>query len=346
MSSEGFEEVKDSGTLGKIFSQLETSAVPGKIVTQKTGFSIQGREIYAGRDSDGFPHLLVPADDLPSSHFGQISALIFTQARNLEDGDGNLQSFVDLACHSKDADGVFAPICFEISEALSSSKATNGEGSLKIFEAIIQKWRDVLQALSELTSPKNQKIGVVGELIFLSQQLERHGRLAFDSWFGPDKSRHDFEFASLAYEVKSSSVLHRKICTIHGLNQLATTAGTDLKLVHIQLEEASGGQSVETLIDEITTYGITFSELRKKLTELWPLDQPTAPAWFKDFQVKVVSASIFQVNDTFPKISSVELDQGMLPHFLDVSYKLSLDGVSPTSSSGEKLTWAEVLQNA
>ena len=340
------EGASDSGRLGVIFSQLSASAVPGKLVTQKTGFVFAGREIFAGRDSDGYPHLLIPETSSGSALTGPLSAFIFSETRSLEDGDGNLQSFVDLACHSKDVDGIFAPICLEISETLSTSSAATQDGLLTLFESIIQKWRDVLEALAEITSPKNQKIGLIGELVFLEQLMRNRGKVAFDAWFGPDKSRHDFEFKDEAFEVKSSTVLHRKICTIHGLNQLSAAPGTELQLVHLQFEEAVSGISVDTVLSELTSFGIGLHDLRAKISEHWPLAHPNPPSWFTDFHVKVVSASLFPVDANFPKISSKELAPAALPHLLDVSYNLLLDGLPSSSFSNENRSWTEVLKNA
>ena len=320
-----------AGIFDKLFGQLQKSEVEGKLQTRATTFKFENQEIFAGRDSFGFPHLLIPMDPDQNLVEMQFSPRLSLSARQLQGSHGETAYFWDLTCSTTKADRIFAAICFDLSTRLLDPKVG---GFQVVLGWVIDEWREIFAAIAEVEPSRSEKIGLIGELLTLADLVEIKNSDAVKSWFGPDKARHDFEFLNSAIEVKTSTSLNQKKCTIHGLNQLDSAPETTLHLLLIRVELASVGICISEILDGLQEKLANYDELREKLLDFWPMNAER-PSWFENFTVKLVDASIYAVDEEFPRISS-----GMLPNLAaqnisGVTYTVALDRVKASASSGK-----------
>lgn len=335
------ESAPKAGVFGALFETLGASDNPSELRTKKSRFTLMGVDIFAGRDFDGYPHLLIPTNAMDKVVPESLSAYIQLTRRELATGTGELQAFIDISCSSTEADALFGPICLEISESVSKSGSPSYESVLTQVAKVVEKWREILKALVEAGLSRSAFIGLVGEVLALTALIDVRGPEALEGWFGQEKTRHDFEFENEAFEIKASTVLSRRTCEIHGMNQLASADGTKLSLIHFQIEQAASGLCLADLLSALERKLGSDVVLRKKLSDVWPLTS-NPPQWFSEFKFKVVSASRFVVDQNFPRITSDALGAGAAHHISDIRYSLNLEGIQAvTTESGS--TWMKVV---
>jgi hypothetical protein len=317
---------------GELFKQLEPNDKKVGLRTKKTDRVFNDRDIFAGRDFLGNPHLLIPipaGEDYDASMF---TNYLGVEKRQLVHPNGEIHVFLDVFCLVNDVDALFAPICQEISDSLASiGNGPTATITSRVIQ-VIDRWREILKTLESKELSGNQITGLIGELLTLRSLAETQGENALHAWFGQDKTRHDFEFKDFAIEAKASTVLSRKACTIHGINQLSAAAGTTLKLVHFQIERSSSGLTIAKLIGEISPLVGGAANVQTKMSGIWPVFD-TPPNWFAAWNFKVVSASVFAVNEDFPRIHSKTIPEKMMSQISDLQYSVNLGSLSPLSSS-------------
>jgi len=322
---------------GAIFALLGPHA-DATMKTRPTPFLYSESPILAGRDRHGNPHLLIPIDPDGDIDPKLLSSYIGYERRELLDPTGKLVTFVDLYCLVPDVDALFAPICLEISESLAG-QASQG-GTIFIEQSILQvisRWREILKALEAASISGNSITGVVGELLALRCLVESKKDNALKGWVGQDKTRHDFEFKDEAYEVKASTVQANKICHVNGLGQLEYPQGTKLWLLHFQIERAEGAMSVSDLVTEIGALVGGAELVMAKLPFFNSIGQHI-PEWMSTWTFKVNSASSFQIDENFPRISTSTVSQLALKHASNVGYSLNLEGL-PAEKSLDGSSW-------
>ena len=346
MSTEQDQQIIDPANQGIFANLLKSLPIPDGadghlLVTSKSLYKVNGRDIHVGRDSNGHPHLLIPSDPGEMMEFHNLSALMKAGPRNLQQPGGVEEVFIDLECLSGDADALFAAISYEICTEVDGKAGFDGTSVIAAITQTIIHWRAILDAIGDAQS-SNAKTGLLGELLALTVFASRNSNEAFLSWTGPNKSRHDFEFEKEAYEIKTSTSLRSRNCVIHGMHQLNAASGTKLYLVHFQIELAAEGLSVNSILDELNAQGISETQMQGNLSEIWPAGSKK-PNWFEVLKFKVSSCNKFEVDDKFPKITADTLISGGSSHLSDVQYRINLDGLHPVASTDDSLPWIEVI---
>jgi hypothetical protein len=346
MSAEQNQPIIDPANQGIFANLLKSMPIPdgadGRLlVTSKSLYKVNGRDIHVGRDSNGHPHLLIPSDPGEMMEFHNLSALMKAGPRNLQKPGGAEEVFIDLECLSGDADALFAAISYEICTEVDGKEGFDGTSVISAITQTIIHWRAILDAIGDAQS-SNAKTGLLGELLALTIFARRNPNEAFLSWTGPNKARHDFEFANEAYEIKTSTSLRSRNCVIHGMHQLNAASGTKLFLVHFQIELAAEGLNVNGILDELNALGISPVQMQANLSETWPAGS-NKPTWFDVLKFKVSSCSKFEVDDEFPKITAHTLVSERSSHLSDVQYRINLDGLQSAASTDDSLSWKEVI---
>ncbi|MEN9693474.1 MAG: hypothetical protein RLZZ330_1118 [Actinomycetota bacterium] len=335
-------EAPNSTFLGELFKKLEPHDKATGIRTKQTDKTFNGEPIFAGRDSSGNPHLLIPLPADSVFEPAMLTNYIGIEKRELTHPNGEKFDFIDVFCLVNDVDELFAPICQEITDALSEKVSGHPAMVLDHVNIVVQRWREILRALENKELSGNQITGLIGELLTLRGMAERSGAGALAAWFGQDKTRHDFEFANFAVESKASTILSRKTCSIHGLNQLAASKDTSLKIAHFQIERASEGLTLELLIHEIAPLVGGTHLIQEKMSGVWPLLN-SMPTWFSTWKFKVVSATLFEVDEDFPKITASSISTIHLSSISDVQYSINLTDL-PATKVGDSTNWRTVFE--
>ncbi len=103
--------------------------------------------------------------------------------------------------------------------------------------------------------PLERQKGLFGELLLMRDFLSAWlGALSTVSgWGGPHCTRQDFQFASTAIEVKTTTTQHHQHLTISSERQLDATGLQRLYLAHFSLDAREGGEglSLPALVQQV-----------------------------------------------------------------------------------------------
>jgi len=133
---------------------------------------------------------------------------------------------------------------------------------------------------------------------------------------------------SWAIEVKSSMSLALKRAHIHGFTQLECAAGTKLNLLHLQFEQSLGSRSIADLVEGLLAQ-LNLGAFEGQLQRFFPEGLSNLPSWASKYQLKLSTASLFEVHSEFPRIVRSSLGPQYL-RFSQLQYQLDLEGLPHT----------------
>lgn len=326
----------NAGLFSTVLGDLEPSPDSGSLNTRGTFFQHNGQEVFAGRDSRGFPHLLVPiqAKAISVDSYQPSTGLkVVISSFNISGVD---KHYVDITCLRADADDIFGAMCNDYCQKISENVET--ADLLTTFDSTIEKWREILKAIVEKEPSENEITGLIGELLVLESAIKEFGPSAIDFWFGQDRTRHDFEFPGVTVEVKTSKSTASKKIRVHGLSQFEVTPGQQIKLVLFQAERSPQGESVAGIIARVITLGISPEKIQEKVLRFGETLVTSAPKWAKDYKLSIAASSIYAIGDQFPTLSKGQLTSEQATRLSGFEYDLNLNGLTCTQQSGLALT--------
>jgi hypothetical protein len=331
-------ELPAAGIFSNVFSDLPSSEKPGEIKTRPTLFTIRDRDIFAARDFSGRPHLLVPVlGGSPIEEQNGITQAISASFVKFPNSNGTEEVFLDIVCSESGADEVFGAICNEYCQSFVEDREYSPQELIASIESVIQKWQSVLKALKLEQPPISVQMGLFGELLFLSQCVDKLGPSAIDAWFGPDNSRHDFEFSTGSFEVKTSRVLAEKRMTVHGLAQFDVSSDSKLHLLLIQVEFAAKGTTIGDLVSSLLASGVSAAKLNLKLAKFHEEFAVNPPEWSTTLKYKPFRISLFQIQPDFPTLKAQDFDAKKLSRISKIEYSMKLDGLPCREFSSSEL---------
>ncbi|WP_445072558.1 PD-(D/E)XK motif protein [Streptomyces sp. SAS_267] len=113
----------------------------------------------------------------------------------------------------------------------------------RAFDETVHAWSALLGRPRGLSLER--RLGLHGELAVLGRLAQSHGwGTALDAWVGPQGEEHDFALSEVDLEIKTTASEARRH-TVHGLGQLAETAGRPLWFASLRLTR--GGVTGRTL---------------------------------------------------------------------------------------------------
>jgi hypothetical protein len=285
----------------KAILQRLIDGLPASLKVAKTLVKRGGNPVLLGVDVAGF-HLLIPNSDVQDSDLKQFqNKRLKVTLRDIALVGIEPGQYLCLSADPNFDLNLFGAICDEIYLQISEPAAC-----LPNIIAVVERWAKLLKAENE-TVNKPEIIGLMGELLVLNELLEVGGSSKIKCWTGPQKSRHDFEFAKRSVEVKSSTSLTRKVCTIHGTSQLETTEGVELELCLVQLEWHPDGPNLGNIIQKTMSRLATLDSetFQEKLMEM-KFDE-TKIAQASECRLRFVSYTTFPVRDDFPRLTTKKI---------------------------------------
>ncbi|OCH60192.1 hypothetical protein A6D98_12480 [Aliivibrio fischeri] len=155
------------------------------------------------------------------------------------------KKYVIVVTKSKDASfDIFYAMCIDLIDCVSHSEYSS---------AIISRlfaWKNFMKTPTNYLSQSSER-GLFGELIVLNKLVDvcgAHSKL-LDSWLGPIRGLHDFEFPSGSIEVKST-IKSSNCAQITSLDQLDVAAESSLYLALVKLKKCtSSGQTLDDLVE-------------------------------------------------------------------------------------------------
>jgi len=191
----------------------------------------------------------------------------------------------------------------------------------------LNKWKEFFKENSDSTLSKEERVGLIGEIILLNQLLEINPSIStLMMWKGPFESKNDFVNNHKSLEVKTTSSKTKDHVYISSEYQLDTNEIDILLLAVIHLETNVAEDRGFTLIELINKTMLNKDELWKAHFKLalrtagYDFDNNDQD---ENQRYSLTRVNLYHVNDRFPKISHTELAENIS----EVKYKLTLTGL-------------------
>ena len=315
----------------ELWSKLYRDIPNGSALTARIAFPEVSSEILAAIDSSCNRHFLIPIMDTDEEIIDNDSRGISVNSDSLkirgESGNGSTSKYIDVMCMDKVGFDGFNLIGRQITEAITTGNASRAESVRRV----LARWRYFWGKTPKNVLSKEQIIGLFGELWFLRFWLLPKFELknVLESWSGPKGGRHDFEFGGRSIEVKATALVDGRKHWIHGIDQLIPPDDGILLFYSIKLrEEANASRNLTDLVSdcrEIININADALDLFENALALIGYS-PMHEIEYGKIKFRVVDEALFEVNDSFPKLTSDMLINGCPSGVDRVEYQINLDG--------------------
>lgn len=219
---------------------------------------------------------------------------------------------------------IFRALCGHLLEATADhQRGANGRG-LHLVLRRLADWHNMLRRRREALLSTEGIIGLVGELLFLRDQiLPRTGVSgSVAAWRGAHRDEQDFAMGAWQIEVKTQLSTSDRRLQISSEAQL-DTAASRLLLCHQTIARAPAGAasfSLNSLVDELLSEckaaGSILEEFEAALDACHYMrrEEYDEPQWL------LIDRRLFEVRDDFPRLTAAMLPPGVHA----VSYSISL----------------------
>ncbi len=317
--------IEGQGAFGVIFENLKPSNDPLTINIVKTVFKNSGEPIVAGRDHMGLAHLIIPfTGESKDVALGQLTEGLKVQEVVYPDG----RKYLDFQCLEQRSDDIFGAICNSLCVEIHADGQLSAASLRAAVSREIERWKALLASLASREPSQSEIIGLLGELVVLRTIVRIDPQRGLKSWFGPDQSRHDFEFAKHAIEAKTTTRVSTKSIEVHGKAQLSAAPGSSLHLTLIQVERALDGMCIATLIEDISNAGVARADLATKLAKWFPGGISQLPTWASQYSFKLTAITTYAVDEDFPIPDPSKFGPSVEPRVSSFSCTLNLDGLA------------------
>lgn len=190
------------------------------------------------------------------------------------------------------------------------------------------KWKRFWSADEPAEVPLTWLHGLAGELSFLTHIVEKFGPETILNWFGPNGQDHDFQSGTdLAIEVKTSAEMPLTIdCN---LRQLDTAIFKKLIIVCYHVAKSGGGVTLPMMVRQVELMigdSEILDEFHKKLATAGY--SRLSESLYEQHPLKISPASVFPVDDSFPKITSSSFASPLDHRISHIRYKVQLTGLT------------------
>ena len=140
-------------------------------------------------------------------------------------------------------DEIFVKLCWDL---MSASK--DDQKPIEKIVAQYKKWLRLLQQIGNGLLPPHSQKGLIGELLYLADLIERHGEnKALGEWVGPEGADQDFNFEDGWAEIKTTII-----------------AGTSVQVSSLQqFDRSDEGTLIVYFLDKTSSTGTTTMSLNE-----------------------------------------------------------------------------------
>lgn len=186
--------------------------------------------------------------------------------------------------------------------------------AVTITSNIIQKWKKLFDKLHAKGLTLEQQKGLIGELLFLDELIDSSLNPSYllNCWTGPDFEDKDFTLGATCFEIKFTTSKLPRI-KITSERQLDTSNIDNLFLSNYISENLKeNGISLNSIVDnireKISNNSATLKYFNEKLESTGYFNEDRE---YYNSQYGLKSRSIYQVNDSFPKLTGDSLPKGI-----------------------------------
>lgn len=228
------------------------------------------------------------------------------------------KSYLEVKNADKEFDNAFigfSVVCFDALE-----KTRSNEEALAAFEKVIGAYHDFFKYKKELSKETEQ--GLIAELLFLDDCIEKNGQKCVENWMGCEKNKRDFVFERYGVEIKSSKNQIQDIIHISNENQLDKGNLDDLYLKLYIFDENATGIKVEDCIQQLLQK-FTSAEYKKifmskiALLNINPID------YKGKYSFKLEKTKTYLIDESFPRLVRSNIHTCVF----DVNYRVNISGV-------------------
>jgi len=310
------------------WQNLENLIDEGNSFESPVGIAPQSSIVFDGIKTELSLEILSNEGALPSHLPQELIFRVKTQAD---------KKFLVLSCLDRE---LFRAFYDFVSEVLAVAVEENQPPN-KAVDIAWEKWGRLLERQSVLS--KEKQIGLIGELWSLCRIAKSLGwRTALDSWHQEANSEHDFCFAEIDMEVKTTAS-EARIHMISSLSQLEPTAGRGLLLLSLQLtpspQHARGVFSLATMV------GSVGQALKESSVNDERFERRLAKAGWKQSHSRFYTANylmravpkLINVDDSCPRLTTPILVGVNSERVTSVSYRIDVSGLGFEDGSEEFL---------
>jgi len=205
----------------------------------------------------------------------------------------------------------------------------NCESIKEIHELIVNRyeiWKAFFGGLGRSKPSVEKCIGLLGELIFLAEVTKIDMNKALNSWTGPFRTHHDFQFSNCSFEIKSSLNLASSQIQVNGINQLNPPSNNHLFLLILKLIPDENGNSIASLIDNLLSDGLDKKLFFEKLSRLNISEENYGS--FSDLRVSLNAVRRYEIDSKFPILDLAATPSEYIGRFSNINYTLDLSGIN------------------
>jgi len=272
---------------------------------------LESVDIRLAIDRNNGRHLLVEFQGEPSPS-SQIKSPLVDRVWALTFG-GHSRTYLDVACLNSGLWDVFDDLIVDVLQI--ALPAPQPGATVK---GALENWRALFKTGLIRSLSRERRFGLFAELSVLQEAVAVASSGEIASWVGPGGAPHDFEFVHGCVEVKAvgTSSTHTRI---HGLSQLELHDPKPLDLVVLTLVESEDGQSISSLIEQLTAAGVDTGALRAGLSQSgWTNDSTF------DEPLAVAELLHVAVGAATPRITSGALFGGIPEGVSGIAYDIDL----------------------
>lgn len=195
--------------------------------------------------------------------------------------------------------------------------------AVSIFTLKINSWRNIFSRGPMQTLSTEEQVGLYGELEFIKTLLNENFPTSevIEAWKGADAEDKDFQFQNIGIEVKSS---HKqdKLVKISNIRQLDDAGYAELYLYYYSFAKSNGGTNTLPMqIDEIRSLLVGSPYLEEFESKLLNVGYNDSDKDSYKASYTMTYEEAYKIEDRFPKITSINVMQGVL----DASYMVDLN---------------------
>lgn len=195
--------------------------------------------------------------------------------------------------------------------------------AVSIFTLKINSWRNIFSRGPMQTLSTEEQVGLYGELEFIKTLLNENFSTSevIEAWKGADAEDKDFQFQNIGIEVKSS---HKqdKLVKISNIRQLDDAGYAELYLYYYSFAKSNGGTNTLPMqIDEIRSLLVGSPYLEEFESKLLNVGYNDSDKVSYKSSYTMTYEEAYKIEDRFPKITSINVMQGVL----DASYMVDLN---------------------
>lgn len=312
-----------------------TPVTPGELVTRGIGVGTAAGEVEVATDTQNGWHLLLPVNDPASIRSDSRSKGVQIVAMTVET-DG--RAFADVRCPEPTLREVFLRLASDVVEGIVGGADPVGEA-----HRVLARWRDLLERRTGSRLGQSEERGLVGELLFLRELVERDPARRLGWWTGPSAKPHDFRAGEVAVEVKTTGSVDGRRVEIHGLEQLDAPPGVRLHVRWYRILDDPSGESVTDLVSSLEELGVGQADL-ESLLQLVGWARPDTPEDERRYILR--EDALYVVGSEFPRIVRGTLPPKSAAAIESVSYAVDLVAVQPSSEEDYEQLISDMVNGA